>query len=84
MEDWQIVLPIVGLILGVLIPLLIHFNNVNRAAHTEIGKNIGKVEGKVDDGFKVVNSDIKDLNRSVGRLEGSLRPAGRPSEGGQD
>ena len=73
MEDWQMVLAIVVPILGVLIPLLIHFNNVNRDAHKEIGKNIGKVEDKVDDGFKVVNTDIKDLNRSVGQLEGSLR-----------
>ena len=73
MEDWQMVLAIVVPILGVLIPLLIHFNNVNRDAHKEIGKNIGKVENKVDDGFKVVNADIKGLNRSVGQLEGSLR-----------
>ena len=56
MEDWQIVLSIVGLILGVLIPLLIHFNNINRDAHTEIGKNIKSVDGKVDE----VNRFLRD------------------------
>ena len=67
----------------------------NRDAHEKIGDNIKGVktelkadikgvEGKVDDGFKDLNSDIKDLNRSVGRLEGSLQPFRRPSEGGQD
>ena len=49
----------------------------NRTAHTKIGD-------KVDTGFRVVNTDIKELNRSVGRIEGALGITGRPSEGGQD
>ena len=95
MEDWQIVLSIVGLILSVLIPLLIHVKNSNKAAHDQIGKNIGKVEDrvgkveekvgkveeKVDAGFIRVNNDITTLNRSVGRVEGAL---GGPSENAQD
>ena len=83
------------ILLGVLVPLMIHFNNVNRDAHTKIGrniegvktdlgKNIDRVEGKVENGFRDLNSDIKDLNRSVGRVEGSLQPIRRPSETGQD
>ena len=39
---------------------------------------VEKVEGKVDAGFTGINNDIKDLNRSIGRLEG------RPSETRQD
>ena len=57
----------------------------NREAHKGIRENIGrveskvdKVEGKVDAGFTGINNDIKDLNRSIGRLEG------RPSETRQD
>ena len=82
MEDWQIVLSILAPILGV----LWHIYKANKDAHTEIGTNIKSVEDKVDDGFKVVNSDIKELNRSVGRLEGRLQTTydRRPSEGGQD
>ena len=38
MEDWQIVFAIVVPILAVVIPLLVHFNNVNR---------INKVHGDV-------------------------------------
>ena len=44
MEDWQIVFAIVVPILAVVIPLLVHFNNVNRGAHTKIGENIDRVE----------------------------------------
>ena len=64
----------------------------NREAHKGIRENIGrveskvdkveskvdKVEGKVDAGFTGINNDIKDLDRSIGRLEG------RPSETRQD
>ena len=91
MEDWQIILSILGPILGA----LWYFHKVNKEAHDNIGENIkgvkkdlgeniDRVEGKVDGGFRGLNSDIKDLNRSVGRLEGSLQPFRRPSEDGQD
>ena len=50
----------------------------------KVEEKVGKVEEKVDAGFFGVNNDIKGLNRSVGKLEGSLRTTGRPSEGGQD
>ena len=101
-EVWSII----AAILGVLVPLLIYFNKVNRDAHRVIGENIKGVkteleadikgvnaelkadikgvEGKVDDGFKDLTSDIKELNRSVGRLEGSLGTTGRPSETRKD
>ena len=101
-EVWSII----AAILGVLVPLLIYFNKVNRDAHKVIGENIKGVktelkadiegvnteleadikgvEGKVDDGFKDLTSDIKELNRSVGRLEGSLGTTGRPSETRKD
>ena len=101
-EVWSII----AAILGVLVPLLIYFNKVNRDAHRVIGENIKGVkteleadikgvntelkadikgvEGKVDDGFKDLTSDIKELNRSVGRLEGALGTTGRPSETRKD
>ena len=112
-EVWSII----AAILGVLVPLLIYFNKVNRDAHRVIGENIKGVktelkadikgvkteleadikgvkteleadikgvEGKVDEGFKDLTSDIKELNRSVGRLEGSLGTTGRPSETRKD
>ena len=60
-------------LLGVLVPLLIHFNSVNHKAHEKIGE-------KVDNGFTGVNNELKELNRAVGRVEGAL---GRPSESGQ-
>ena len=86
-EVWSII----AAILGVLVPLLIYFNKVNRDAHRVIGENIKGVktelkadikgvEGKVD----VLTGDIKELNRSAGRLEGSLGTTGRPSETRQD
>ena len=50
----------------------------------KVEERVGKVEEKVDAGFFGVKNDIKELNRSVGKLEGSLRTTGRPSEGGQD
>ena len=43
MEDWQIVFVIVVPILAVVIPLLVHFKNVNRGAHTKIGENIDSI-----------------------------------------
>ena len=60
----------------------------NRKAHERIEGNIGrvevdlkagisKVEGKIDTGFTGINNDIKELNRSIGRLEG-------PSKGRRD
>ena len=123
-EVWSII----AAILGVLVPLLIYFNKVNRDAHRVIGENIKGVktelkadikevktelkadikgvntkleadikgvnteleadikgvEGKVDEGFKDLTSDIKELNRSVGRLEGALGTTGRPSETRKD
>lgn len=59
MEDWQIVLSIVGAILVVLVPLLVHFNKLNREAHDDIGKNINRVEGKVDK----VEGKVDEVNR---------------------
>jgi len=73
-----------AVLLGVILATWMASRADNRAAHKEIGENIKgvekkigenikRVEDKVDDGFKVVNADIKGLNRSVGQLEGSLR-----------
>ena len=84
MPDWQLavtfVFAIVIPILGVLIPFLMHINKSNEEAHRQIGKNIdgareeiGKVDGKVDG----INNDLKELNRAVGRLEGSERNQNR-------
>ena len=84
-----------AVLLGVILSTWMASRADNRKAHEKIGENIKgvktelkadikRVEGKVDDGFKDLNSDIKDLNRSVGRLEGSLGTTGRPSETRQD
>ena len=96
-EVWAI-LGVGTTLLGVILATWMASRADNRAAHKGIGENIGKVEErvgkveekvgkveeKVDAGFFGVNNDIKGLNRSVGKLEGSLRTTGRPSEGGQD
>ena len=82
-EVWAI-LGVGVTLLGVILATWMASGADNRAAHTEIGKNVGRVEKKVDDGFAVVNADIKGLIRSVGRLEGPPRTTGRPSEGGRD
>lgn len=68
-------------LLGVILATWMASRADNRAAHKGIGDNINRVEKKVD----VVDSDVKELMRSVGRLEGrQMTYDGRPSEGGQD
>ena len=80
-----------AVLLGVILSTWMASRADNRKAHEKIGENIKGVktelkadikgvEGKVD----VLTGDIKELNRSVGRLEGSLGTTGRPSETRQD
>ena len=95
--DWEVfsvVVAIVGVGVALAVPgysmradnrgFLKSMQEENRRAHERIEGNIGRVEGKVDDGFSAVNSDVKGLLQAVGRLEGAQRTPGRPSETRQD
>ena len=70
MEDWQIVFAIVVPILAVVIPLLVHFNNVNRGAHTKIGENIDKVEENLRADAR---ESEKRLNDNINKVHGDVR-----------
>lgn len=74
MENWQatvgFVFAIVVSILAVMVPFLIHVKKSNKEAHDGIVKNIERVEGKVDEGFKEVRADIKVLIAGVSLLKG--------------
>ena len=70
MEDWQIVFAIVVPILAVVIPLLVHFNNVNRGAHTKIGENIDRVEENLRADAR---ESEKRLNDNINKVHGDVR-----------
>ena len=63
-EVWAI-LGVGVVLLGVLVPLMIHFNNVNHGAHEKIGRNI---EGVKTD----IKEDISRVEGNVGRVEGKV------------
>ena len=67
-------------LLGVLVPLMIHFNNVNRDAHKGIGENINKVEenlkadvNKVEENLKAdINKVEENLKADINKVEGKV------------
>jgi len=67
-------------LLGVLVPLMIHFNNVNRDAHKGIGENINKVEenlkadvNKVEENLKAdINKVEENLKADIDKVEGKV------------
>ena len=63
-EVWAI-LGVGVVLLGVLVPLMIHFNNVNHGAHEKIGR---KIEGVKTD----IKEDISRVEGNVGRVEGKI------------
>ena len=74
-------------LLGVILATWMASGADNRAAHKVIGENIKGVKTDlkadikgVEDKVDVLTGDIKELNRSVGRLEGARGTTGRPSE----
>ena len=82
-------------LLGVLVPLMIHFNNVNRDAHKGIGENINKVEENLKADINKVEENLKaDINKVEGKVDEiniHLRDSateaarlGRPSETRKD
>ena len=60
-------------LLGVLVPLMIHFNNVNRDAHKGIGENINKVEENLKAGINKVEENLKaDINKVEENLKADI------------
>ena len=60
-------------LLGVLVPLMIHFNNVNRDAHKGIGENINKVEENLKAGINKVEENLKaDVNKVEENLKADV------------